>query len=282
MTNAMAVAFEDELARSARRMRVLEDIGALLRQLDDDDDFGAGVATVPEAPRSPPRLPQRKAVPARQAPARRHEPDALYERIRCFVVAEGPVAYGDIASIAGATKSTLLLRLRWLIEDGAIAAEGRPPHRRYCAPKAARVPDPRPNAALAAVASCAGPEELLALIREQAPVSSSRLRELTGEGYPKLVAWGRELARRRDVTFRGDGPDRVWELAGAPVLASEVLAVIGAEPGALNERRIALALRAKYQDVVDACSELLDGGAVTLTDANTYLPVQRAATGTGR
>lgn len=272
MTLSIEAALEFERGRTERRMRTLDEIGELLRRLDDEDADGAMAA--PEPPRPPPPAP---AAPPREAPANRNEPDLLYERMRRYVLAEGPVAYGQIADAVGGTKSKLLLRLRWLAEDGAIAVEGRPPHRRYLAPETAEGAAARPDAPLAATMSCEGPDELLDLIREHAPVSSSRLRELTGVGYPQLLTWGRALARRRDVTFDGDGPDRIWRLAGTPVLASEVLAAIAAEPGRLNERRIALALRAKHEHVVHACAELLDGGAVTLTETNTYLPVAGTA-----
>jgi hypothetical protein len=246
-------AVRSEYRRQRKRMAILCEMDVLARRLAAVERAHAGQTS------------------SRRNPTR--------TEIRDFIAAHGPVGRGDVGRALGGSLNALDEQLKRLRRAGEIVVDGERPHRRYRAPQtkpaqpASSPLPPRP----AQVVDCSGPTDLLALVAEHGPVSSARLRQLTGLGYQQVVEWGRLLARQRAVAFDGEGPDRIWRALAARDLRFEILQTIAAQPGALNERRIALALRASYEQVVESCARLLDDGDVTLPEGSGYVVAERSS-----
>jgi len=191
------------------------------------------------------------------------------EQVCEYVLRHGPVRRAQVLAALGGDPKKVGRKLQSLARAGQLSATGPASRRFYRAPREAST-----NHRLRGIESCAGADELLGLIGRLAPVTSEQLHERTGRTYPEIADWGRELVLKQLVTFEGEGRTRTWRLAGEPVqgLASEVAAMIAADPGGLDERRIALTLSAPDHLVGIACAELLDRGVVRLTDRGTYGP----------
>lgn len=241
-----------ECRRQRKRMAILDEMGMLARRLEAVERPHVGLSSSGSNP--------------------------TRAEIHDFIAAHGPVGRGEIGRALGGSLNALDEKLKGLRQAGEIVIDGERPHRRYRASRtkpvrsAASPPPARP----AEVVVCSGPADLLALIAEHEPVSSARLRQMTGLDYQKVVEWGRALVRQRAVTFDGEGPDRSWRVAAERDLRAEILQTIAAQPEALNERRIALALRASYEQVVAICTALLDEGEVTLPEGSGYLLTERS------
>ena len=183
-----------------------------------------------------------------------------------YIEKHGPVRIAPIHAALGGSRSALNGKLMRLVAAGTVERRGKRPKTTY------RVPG-GPAQRAGTMSPCNGPEDLLALIAAQAPVSSERLYELTGQTYPKLFGWGHELACRSLVTFEGEGRACVWSLAPAEDLPARVAATVSAHPGALDERKVAQTLNASLDRVGLAFAELVDRGMVALTEGGTYVPV---------
>ena len=249
----VTAAVRSECKRQRKRMAILEEMDVLARRL--------------------------------QAVERSHtdgsgRPNPTRAEIRDCIVAHGPVSRGEIGRALGGSMNALDDKLRRLTAAGDIVAEGERPNRRYRARDAAVAHSGQPSEPRrpAQVVDCSGPTDLLALIGEHGPISSARLRELTGLDFQQLVEWGRMLTRQRSVTFDGEGPDRIWRPVAERDLRSEVVQTIAAQPGVLNERRLALALRARHEHVIAICTQLLNDGVVTLGEGRGYLLNERLTT----
>jgi hypothetical protein len=192
------------------------------------------------------------------------------EQVRDYVVRHGPVRRAQVLAALGGDPKQVGRKLQSLARAGQLSATGPTSRRFYRAPREVST-----SQRLRGIESCAGPDELLGLIGRLAPVTSEQLHERTGRTYPELADWGGELVLKQLVSFEGEGRTRMWRLAGEPAqgLASEVAAMIAADPGGLDERRLALTLSAPEHLVGIACAELLDRGVVRLTDRGTYGPV---------
>ncbi|MFL5818887.1 MAG: hypothetical protein ACJ76L_14990 [Conexibacter sp.] len=192
------------------------------------------------------------------------------EQVRDYVVRHGPVRRAQVLAALGGDPKQVGRKLQSLARAGRLAATGPTSRRFYRAPREVST-----SQRLRGIEPCTGPDELLGLIGRLAPVTSEQLHERTGRTYPEIADWGRELVLKQLATFEGEGRTRTWRLAGEPAqgLASEVTAMIAADPGGLDERRLALTLSAPEHLVAIACAELLDRGVVCLTDRGTYGPV---------
>lgn len=276
-------AVHSERERQRKRLAILGKIERLARKLDVDQASGH-----PEPARRARR--ERHVRPGRATSRSRSRPNPSGADIASFIAKHGPVGRAEINRALGGDLNSLDGHLKRLTGKGTIDVEGERPHRRYRAPNARRPPEvlaaseSRSSAltpAPAAVASCTGAEDLLALISEHAPVTTARLREVTGLGYQEIIDWGRILARRRAVSFEGEGPERTWRPKAERDLSAEVMAMIVAEPAVHNEHRLTLALRASYESVSSVCADLLDRDAISLTESNTYVPVAAPLISTG-
>ena len=250
----VTAAVRSECKRQRKRMAILEEMDVLARRL--------------------------QAV-ERSHPDRSSGPNPTRAELRDYIAAHGPVSRSEIGRALGGSMNALDDKLRRLKASGEIVVEGERPNRRYRVLDTAvtRSGQPSEPRRPAQVVDCSGPTDLLALIVEHGPISSARLRELTGLDFQQLLEWGRMLTRQRSVTFDGEGPDRSWRPVAERDLRSEVLETIAAQPGVLNERRLALALRARHEHVVAICAQLLDDGVVTLAEGRGYLLNERLTTG---
>ena len=187
-----------------------------------------------------------------------------------YVVRHGPVRRAQVLAALGGDPKKVGRKLQSLARAGQLSATGPASRRFYRAPRAAST-----SQRLRGIESCTGPDELLGLVGRLAPVTSEQLHERTGRTYVEIADWAHKLVLRQLVAFEGEGRTRTWRLAGKPAqgLASEVAAMIAADPGGLDERRLALTLSAPEHLVGIACAELLDRGVVRLTDRGTYGPV---------
>lgn len=267
MTSPMLSAIDAEIERSereaeiARRIRVY---AAELYRSDADGDRSGSGDDPPEA-----------ATGARKQPPPRGGGGAAVvvpsrDQVRDYVVRHGPVRRAQVLAALGGDPRKVGRKLQSLTRAGQLVATGPASRRAYGAPlEASTSKRQRP------VETCTGPDELLALIRRLAPVTSQQLHEQTGCTYPDIADWGRELVLQELVTFEGEGRTRTWRLVAEPVqgLAREIAAMIAADPGGFDERRLALSLSASEQLVGVACAELLDRGVVRLTGRGTYGPV---------
>ncbi|HZV74796.1 MAG TPA: hypothetical protein VFF79_13865 [Conexibacter sp.] len=266
MTSPMLFAIDAEVERSereaeiARRIRVY---AAELYRSDADGDRSRSRDEPPEAATSARKHPHPRAgggaavvVPSR-------------DQVRDYVVRHGPVRRAQVLAALGGDPKKLGRKLQSLTRAGHLSATGPASRRAYRAPLEAST-----SKRLRPVETCTGPDEMLAVIRRLAPVTSQQLHERTGRTYPEIADWGRELVLRELVTFEGEGRTRTWRLAAEPAqgLAREIAAMIAADPGGFDERRLALSLSAPEHLVGIACAELLDRGVVRLTGRGTYGP----------
>jgi DNA-binding transcriptional ArsR family regulator len=194
-------AVHSERERQCRRLAILGKIERLARELDVDEASGR-----PERARS--ARGERQVRPGRAKSRSRPNPSGV--DIARFIAKHGPVGRAEIHRALGGDLNSLDGHLKRLTGKGTIDVEGERPHRRYRAPNPRRPPEAlaaseSPSPAPVAVASCAGAEDLLALISEHAPVTTARLREVTELGYQEIIDWGRLLARRHAVAFEGEG-----------------------------------------------------------------------------
>jgi DNA-binding transcriptional ArsR family regulator len=263
-----------ECDRQRSQMAIWEQIESLVDKLD--------VRQEPVERTSEPRVGSVRSTGQRRS-RRQVRSNPSRDDILRFIAEHGPVGRREINRALAGDVNSLDRHLTRLVRAGMIEVEGESPRRRYRTPRADLSSTAAPSAEGAPRADttdervpCSGPDELLSLIGAHAPITTQRLRELTGLGYQQLIEWGRVLARRRAVTFVGEGPNRSWRPMPKQDLASEVLATISADPATYNEHRIALALRATYERVGAACAALLDRGSIELTDAGTYIPASDA------
>jgi hypothetical protein len=207
----MTVALEairEELALLRPRLGALEQAEALLASAYEPptprpavDRYGPSAAAV-------------AAAPAVGAPRPRDaRPRVTRAQVRDYVVAEGPVRRGEILTGLGLRPSTLDKKLKRLLDDREIAADGRAGARHYRAPgrstrrTAARAPSPAPERGVYpvydAIGDCGG------------SATTPQLAAATGLPASLVVEQGRRLTRLRLVRFAGVGGKRVWTTDGA-------------------------------------------------------------------
>lgn len=216
----------NELGVARQRVSALEQSEALLATA-----YGNTTDAVPspqhaDAPRAP-----------RRRPRRRQSGNPSQREILDYVIKHHPVGRREILEALGGRESALDRKLKILMGNGSIVAEGRP--RQYRCPEAAEPkrdqpaqPTP-PRAPLAARPSGElprRPEEgqfpVYDALVEQGRSTTPELVEYTGLTSNGVFAQARELTRTGLVSFTGSGPNRIWQMrslapAGAAGKASE-------------------------------------------------------------
>lgn len=259
MAMSMLSAIDAEVERSEREAEIARRIKAFAAEQyrSAGGDVGHDPPEAPTTARLDPQPPAGGGTASVVLPTR--------EQVRDYVVRHGPVRRKQVLAALGGDPHKVGRKLQSLAARGRLAASGPASRRVYHAPGVER---------LRSVEPCDGPDELLALIRRVAPVTSQQLHERTGCSYPEIWDWGQELVLRELVTFEGEGRARSWRLVAEPPqgLAKQVAALITADPDNLDERRLALTLRAPEHLVGIACAELIDRGMVRLSERGTYRP----------
>ena len=190
-------AINSELAMLRLRISCLEQAEEALRPL-----YGATGPVEPIAV---------KPSTTKKASAGSRSVDPSREQLHEYIVAHGPVAIGDIVDALGGVSERVSGKVRRLVANGQIAADGKPWERLYRAPDvvtpidttgSGRAPQPEipPR----------GTYPLYDTIVELDGASTQQLVQRTGLPTSTIIEQGRRLMQRGLVRFTGVGDARVW------------------------------------------------------------------------
>lgn len=159
------------------------------------------------------------AVVAKHAPRARRRRRSTPEQVRDYVVAHGPLTRGQVVHALGGHPKTMDKKLKILLDDGEIEADGRPGARRYRAPSATVRPRAGGSGRKAGGASSSVPEHgvypLYDAIADLGSATTDQLAKATKQPTSVVVEQGRRLTQLGLVRFRGVGGKRVWLMADA-------------------------------------------------------------------
>jgi hypothetical protein len=187
----------------------------------------------------------------------------------------------------GTTPDTLRSRMKVLVDRAFVEARGATSSRRYRAASPAPKPPSTRDPERVRVDVRARRDEVLAAVGEHGPASFARLIELTDFGRGQLLGRLQELAKSSLVVKNLDDTWQTTASKDAEIAARNgkgaehggpgpippqrrAIQAIAADPDALTEQRLAIALGADREDVALACGLLLDSGDVAMNPDGTY------------
>jgi hypothetical protein len=199
MTTALE-ATQEELTTLRMRVNCLEQAEALLSP-----------AYKPTEPRQPtgPRPMQAKRVPRRSI--RR---GSTRTQLRKHIIAHGPLTRGELATALNCHPNSMDYKLRRLLADGEVTADGRPGARLYRAPDAAKVVSTPTLASSKINALQTRPERgvypTYDAIIDLNGATTEQLTKRTALPANLVVEQGRRLMQLGLVRFTGVGRERLW------------------------------------------------------------------------
>lgn len=235
-------------------------------------------------------------APARPAAARRSSPAGGELGAKTQAVLDVLRARADWMSVSqitegladGTNPSALRSRMKTLVDRTLVEARGATSLRRYRATAPAPKPPSTRSAERVKVDVEARRDEVLAAVDKHGPATFSRLIELTDFGRGQLLGRLQELAKSSLVV---KNLDDTWQTTASkdaeiaarngktaersgpgliPGLMRRAAMAIAADPDALTEQRLAVALGADREDVALACGLLLEDGDVAMNPDGTY------------
>jgi hypothetical protein len=142
-------------------------------------------------------------------------------QVRDLIVTHGPLTRGEILRALGGRPKTMDKKLKILLDDGEITADGRPGARRYRAPSAKGRPRGGGSAPIARQASSSIPERgvypVYDAIADRGTATTAQLARATKQPTAVVVEQGRRLVQLGLVQFRGEGGERVWRMTDAAI-----------------------------------------------------------------
>jgi hypothetical protein len=199
MTTALE-AIREELSMMRQRVSCLERAEVIIRPAYEPMEPPRPTAPTPPA-----------AKPASRRRLRSQNPSRT--QLRQHVVAHGPLSRGELVAALGGSPKALDAKLRHLLEDGEVRADGRRGARRYRAPDVPEVVS-APSVSEKASASVALPERgvypMYDAIVDLDGATTQQLSERTGQPTSLVVEQGRRLVQLGLVRFTQAGQARVW------------------------------------------------------------------------
>jgi hypothetical protein len=199
MTTALE-AIHGELATMRLRVRCLEQAEALLGPAYD--------------PTAPPRSPRPKRGRPKRAARRVSHRNPTRAEVLAHVIAHAPITRGELIAALGCHPKTMDNRLRSLLKDGEIEAEGRSGARRYRSPETPGIVPLPPVGSGTRLASQPPPDHgvypMYDAILSLGGATTEQLTRETGLPTNLVVEQGRRLIQLGLVRFTGVGKARLW------------------------------------------------------------------------
>jgi hypothetical protein len=207
-------AVRGELATLRPRVKVLEQAETLLAPAYVTIDSTSAVR--PDTSR---RAPARKA-------SRAPKHNLTRVRVRDHILEHGPLTRRELVTAFGGNSKAIDNKLRLLLLDGEIAADGRPGTRRYRSPDDPDVASPHAIDTANRLAPSAAPEHgvypVYDAIVDLASATTQQLAERTRLPSHLVVEQGRRLIQLGFVRFTGTGSARMW-LPAQPKQSSDAV-----------------------------------------------------------
>jgi hypothetical protein len=203
MTTALE-ATREELATLRMRVNCLERAEALLSPAYEPTEPWQHTGPKPAQAKRAPKRASRKSV--RQGSTR--------TQLRKHIIAHGPLTRGELVAALGCHPNSMDYKLKRLLADGEIAADGRPGARLYRAPDAPEAGS-APTLGASKINALQPPPERGVYPMYDAIVdldggTTEQLSKRTGLPANLVVEQGRRLMQLGLIRFTGVGRERMW------------------------------------------------------------------------